>query len=810
MSDLILKSLDIVNFRSIRGHVHAPLDAKVILVHGENGAGKTSLLSALELALTGAVQSLQRADSAYEKQLLHRSASEGSVLLRAFAGTSERSFSADLNAEGARSVDALDEQLAAFFRERSFLPQSLLGQLLQIYQDAGSDAASPLAQFVGKLLGLDRLDALEAGLKPLVDVRNVRKNVDGWLTAENEKARLDRLLADQRKARGEFDEQIRTTLSELATLCTSLELSVKAQEESLDEVAEALSDARDSDAFAQLADQQRRLASIRREIADARSAAGANASTPPTSSDEASRNFARWEAEHGARVSAIRSRVGALLPNLSMPSEPWQFAEEALRRLRTEQRQQADRATQARADIRRHAVALDERDVAVRQRDTIDDEVSRLPSSAGSLGSALAELTSFIADDVCPVCDRDFREVSGVPLSEHVHGKVRTLSASAERLLTLGRARSEVQVTIERLDREIESIGARKLNEEALAEIDRHLAMVETLIAELNGLSDVLREGGRLRAADIAARRAVSEAQSRHISLAAARDTLSSFALSVGAATLEEGESFEAAASRVDELLGGQAARLEQRLSMRRRGTDLLITIKSTIARRQETDAQIAADFAAWQRTERALDRGQALRDQGIAIRNAVDKVRSDIIRREFNDRLNRVWRDLFVRLAPGEPFVPAFRIPVSSTQRLQPKLITEHRDGGDAGGTPGAMLSAGNLNTAALTLFIALHLSVPKELPWLILDDPVQSMDDVHIAHFAALLRTLSKEHGRQVMIAVHDRQLFEYLKLELSPAFPDDSLLTLELSRGPRRDSVCVSKRLSFKEETALLTAA
>lgn len=87
---------------------------------------------------------------------------------------------------------------------------------------------------------------------------------------------------------------------------------------------------------------------------------------------------------------------------------------------------------------------------------------------------------------------------------------------------------------------------------------------------------------------------------------------------------------------------------------------------------------------------------------------------------------------------------------------------------------------------------------------------DPVQSMDDVHIAHFAALLRTLSKEHGRQIVIAVHDRQLFEYLKLELSPAFTEDSLLTLELSRGPRRDSVCISRRYSFKEETALLFAA
>jgi DNA repair protein SbcC/Rad50 len=33
---------------------------------------------------------------------------------------------------------------------------------------------------------------------------------------------------------------------------------------------------------------------------------------------------------------------------------------------------------------------------------------------------------------------------------------------------------------------------------------------------------------------------------------------------------------------------------------------------------------------------------------------------------------------------------------------------------------------------------------------------------------------------------------------------------LLTLELSRGPRRDSVCVARRFSFKEETALLAAA
>jgi exonuclease SbcC len=810
VNDIILKSLDINNFRSIRGQVHAPLDAKVVLIHGENGAGKTSLLSAIELALTGKIQSLERADPGYQKQLLHRSATEGSVLLKALTGTCEQEFKAMLGAAGAQSIVALDEHRATFFRERAFLPQSLLGQLLQIYQDAGNDAASPLAQFVGKLLGLDRLDALEAGLKPLADVRNVRKNMDGWQAAENEKSRLDRLLSDQRKGLDTLNEQFRNGLIELATVCTTLELSVEVREDTLDEVAGALSEDNDSQAFAQLTDQQRKLASIRREIDNAQSATGSGAALAPIGADEASSAFARWEMEYGERVSALRSRVESLLPDVSLPSDPGQFVEAALTRLRTEQKQLSDRTSQARTDIARHAGAQDERHVALRQRNTIDEELVRLSSSAGSLGGTLAELTSFITDESCPVCDRDFSEVSKVPLSEHVHGKVRILSASAERLLILGRTRSEVQITIDRLDREIESVAARKLEEEALAELDRRLTSIEASINELNSVIEALREGARLRAADVAARRAVSVAQSLHVSLAAARDTLSDFALSIGAPALVEGESFEAAATRLYTLLAVQAMRLEQRLSMRRKGIDHVVTIRSAAERRQEAAARISTDSASWQRAEQALGRAQILRDEGNTIRSAVDRVRSAIIRREFNDRLNRVWRDLFVRLAPVEPFVPAFRIPESSTQKLQPRLVTEHRGGGEAGGTPGAMLSAGNLNTAALTLFIALHLSVPKELPWLILDDPVQSMDDVHIAHFAALLRTLSKEHGRQVIIAVHDRQLFEYLKLELSPAFPEDSLLTLELSRGPRRDSVCISKRISFKQETALLVAA
>src|SRR5262249_39721260 len=122
----------------------------------------------------------------------------------------------------------------------------------------------------------------------------------------------------------------------------------------------------------------------------------------------------------------------------------------------------------------------------------------------------------------------------------------------------------------------------------------------------------------------------------------------------------------------------------------------------------------------------------------------------------------------------------------------------------GMSGGTPGSMLSSGNLNTAALTLFLALHFSVAtSRLPWLVLDDPVQSMDELHIAQFAALLRTIARNQHRKVIIAVHEKPLFDYLSLELSPAFETDKLVTLEIRRGVEDDTQVVPKYLPFQKD-------
>jgi exonuclease SbcC len=78
--------------------------------------------------------------------------------------------------------------------------------------------------------------------------------------------------------------------------------------------------------------------------------------------------------------------------------------------------------------------------------------------------------------------------------------------------------------------------------------------------------------------------------------------------------------------------------------------------------------------------------------------------------------------------------------------------------------------------------------------------------MDEVHIAQFAALLRTLSKQKGRQIVIAVHERQLFEYLALELSPAYLDDRLITVELARASDGTTTAVWEMKTYEPDRAI----
>src|SRR3546814_18097368 len=115
-----LKSLYVKDFRSIDGEVNVSLDAPIVPIHGPNGSGKTSLLSAIELALTGGVPSLSRAEPDYLSFLPHKDRPFGEVRLEVGRPDAPlRSAAVRVTTNQVRAIQTLAAEEASLFTERS-------------------------------------------------------------------------------------------------------------------------------------------------------------------------------------------------------------------------------------------------------------------------------------------------------------------------------------------------------------------------------------------------------------------------------------------------------------------------------------------------------------------------------------------------------------------------------------------------------------------------------------------------------------------------------------------------------------------
>jgi DNA repair protein SbcC/Rad50 len=208
-----LKTLSVEDFRSIRGPVSVSLDAPVVLIHGPNGTGKTSLLSAIEFALTGAAPSLQRMDTNYIHFLPHKDATNGRGKIRLEVSGLPATNECEIVVDGKNVPPTLllSAELAKFFNERCFLPQSTLGRLLELYQHQEKKADTPLTLFVKDLLGLDHFDAVIQGLHTAGDVRRTRETVPEYWFAREEIPELEKTVAEREEQETILNTQVKNS-----------------------------------------------------------------------------------------------------------------------------------------------------------------------------------------------------------------------------------------------------------------------------------------------------------------------------------------------------------------------------------------------------------------------------------------------------------------------------------------------------------------------------------------------------------------------------------------------------------------------
>ena len=816
MTQARLGNVLIENFRSLNGTVSIPLDAPIVLLHGSNGMGKTSVLSALELALTGQIEHLQRVDSQYASHLLHRGSAKGYIKLTQAGVSKGVSFggTVQITKAGKTGKNLLPQVEAKFFSERCYLPQSALGRLLELYQNPDTkDKTSPLTKFVKDLLGLDQLDAVVDGLYPALHVTRVRNLVPDYRRLEAMKSDVDRKAATCRARGAELSLTVSANRNELANGLRSLYGDDDPIHGLLSKPAEL------KKAIEQDTKHEREIVRLTRTRQEVASLGQRWARIPQTVAvrarqdkehlhQQARHEYEKWLAGPGAQLEAILKSIADLFPSLppvagTDPADVLASTQSFIASEHTRCQTLLEKSANAAALVKKLNAALVRSKARLAD---IDAELGKLAGDSEDLAHALAGIVPHIHDDVCPVCSRDFKETRKRSLSTHVAASIAALTQQAGKLKDYTRERTQEAGRIRTAEQEILTARKGELPAKTISELTVRVARLSEAAQKLEALKSTVAKGSALLKRHVATREDLARASvGDEVSIEIKKD-LDKWATSV------LGRSADAFNS-TDELIKALLKALNDRMSELQRKqagkSELLSLVSKYIEVRgeaQENSKQRVSaekESVSFRSAERNIEQ---VRSEAKHISEAASNARAAIVGRVFNTSLNKMWRDLFVRLAPNEQFVPAFKLPETGKGAIEASLETIHRRDRAGGGPPGTMLSAGNLNTAALTLFLALHLSVARRLPWLILDDPVQSMDDVHISQFAALLRMISKGLDRQIVLAVHDRALFEYLSLELSPAFEDDRLITVELSRTIEGTSVATPQIQIYKPDNAI----
>lgn len=803
-----ITSLTATDFRSLRGTITVPMDSPVVLIHGRNGAGKTSLLTAMELGLTGGFVSLARLDPQLRDHLVHKEAASRKASVSVGIdglGVDVPAGFFEIQGPNVAGRPALDAALTRHFSERCYLAQSTLGRLLELYEDKAANGTA-LTRFVKELLGLDALDALIDGLYDSGDVRRLRGNAVRFWDMREElpsvDSELNRLAKELAAAEGQAAQLSRAAQERLAPYWP--EVSSCAAQAMLDLLKEQSQE-----------EELQRMTQLRREINDTMKQrqtvssplAADQRAAIDKAADAADTTLRGWLDTSGQRLTELFRKLGAYFPDLPSPiqNRPEYARAHAHRVVVSEIERCQQILTRDDAAQKQLEAIQSDRSGLTTRLGHIDQQLVKHSREAGQLAQALSSLLPHVHTDECPVCSRDFREVSASPLLGHLTSRIASLTQSAGLLAALSQERAATEKAIAVRDREIGAAQVQVLTAEGRTEYALRLAHLREYLETLIELQTEAKAGENLFAQAASAAQALASARARDQQSTAIRDSASRYATVLSVDPIGTNEPLETGLQRFLDAVSAGLDRLSAKESARRDGEAALrelllkqqgieeIKVRQTERRKQRL------------RLNAAKEAGEGAMAQARELLKIAQVERARVVGQVFNDSLNAAWRDLFVRLAPDEPFIPAFALPTAGKRDFEAKLETFYRDG-SRGGNPRAMLSAGNLNTAALTLFLALHLSVKPRLPWLIIDDPVQSMDEVHISQFAALLRTLSKQHGRQVIIAVHEKPLFDYLCLELSPAFAGDRLITVELGRTANGDSIANCVVRDWKPDLAI----
>ena len=379
---------------------------------------------------------------------------------------------------------------------------------------------------------------------------------------------------------------------------------------------------------------------------------------------------------------------------------------------------------------------------ALQAAEAIAAETRRLQVEAGEQREqlrALAELALHHLDARCPVCDQTYdRAATRARLEAMIRAQPDEVAADPS--TSVAAAAAQVQTL------EMQTSGAaRELSAAEHARRDFE-AQGEQLAARLAELG--IANGERATAPSLL-QTAIDDASESIEAVQGLRTRCEDLALSLA----RSGQ-----ASRLAEVQA-EAAEVERELGSTRRDVD---------SRRRT--GELASTMI------------EALRSAG-----------SDLVDDEL-ERLAPLLQRIYATTDPHQSFRVA-RL-VSKMRQGRGRVLSRVEDPVEQlDDDPGTVLSSSQMNVLAVSVFLTLNLGF-SELPLrtAILDDPLQSLDDLNLLGFVDLLRRIRET--RQLMISTHDAGFTALLERKLRPVNDSQRTVVIEL-QGWNRQGPAVRQR-------------
>lgn len=382
-------------------------------------------------------------------------------------------------------------------------------------------------------------------------------------------------------------------------------------------------------------------------------------------------------------------------------------------------------------EVRRQLAEQHDRAPALAEQAAALQEQLRLANETSARIAQLAALAIPLLADTCPVCQRTIDP-------EHVAAELRTRTGVSANLLALQSDLAHAQEESRAMDNEIQALESRE------SQLVRQIETAEAArraVAQANaGLRELSRSYQTI-ACSLPDEFASEDGQELISRLLAAADTAREFAVVL----------------RADDE-ATQTARLEGRLG----------SLRSVVGERQAR-----------------LDTTRARAADAVRLETATKNAAVRVSQERFA-RILPFLRDTYMRLDPHPSFTALdFRHVLFRSRGESTPIVRDELTGLEA--NPMLVFSAAQANIVALSYVLALNSAQQHDgLPFLLLDDPLQSMDDINVLAFADLCRHVRAR--QQLIIATHSPRFASLLERKLAPREPAHRSIAIEFDAWSR----------------------